>query len=48
MKKIGLKIWNGLIHLQRLFMVIAGVVITILVFIEVLLRYVLGSPLFGV
>jgi TRAP-type C4-dicarboxylate transport system permease small subunit len=43
-----LKIWNGLIHLQKIFMVIAGVVITILVFIEVLLRYVLGSPLFGV
>lgn len=48
MRKIGLMIWNGLIYLQRLFMVIAGVVITVLVFIEVILRYVLGSPLFGI
>jgi len=29
-------------------MVIAGSIITVLVFIEVVLRYVLGSPLFGV
>lgn len=48
MERTWLKIWNGLIHLQKLFMVIAGVVITILVFVEVLLRYIFGSPLFGV
>ena len=48
MKKLGLMVWNGLIHLQKLFMLIAGSIITVLVFIEVVLRYVLGSPLFGV
>jgi len=48
MKKLGLIVWNGLIHLQKIFMLIAGSIITILVFIEVVLRYVLGSPLFGV
>ena len=29
-------------------MLVAGLIITVLVFIEVVLRYVLGSPLFGV
>ena len=48
MKKMGLIIWKGLIYLQRMFMVVAGSIITLLVFIEVVLRYVLGSPLFGV
>lgn len=48
MKRIGLKIWNGLIHLQKIFMVVAGCMITVLVFVEVLLRYIFGSPLFGV
>ena len=48
MKKLGLIVWNGLIHLQKIFMLIAGSIITILVFVEVVLRYVLGSPLFGV
>jgi len=48
MKKLGLIVWKGLIHLQRMFMVIAGSIITLLVFVEVVLRYVLGSPLFGV
>jgi len=48
MKRTGLKIWNGLIHLQKIFMVVAGCAITVLVFVEVLLRYIFGSPLFGV
>jgi len=48
MKKLGLIIWNGLIHLQKIFMLVAGSIITVLVFVEVVLRYVLGSPLFGV
>lgn len=48
MKRIGLKIWNGLIHLQRWFMIVGGCFVTVLVFVEVLLRYVFGSPLFGV
>jgi len=48
MKKPGLIVWNGLIHLQKIFMLVAGSIITVLVFIEVVLRYVLGSPLFGV
>jgi len=48
MERTWLKIWNGLIHLQKIFMVVAGCVITVLVFVEVLLRYIFGSPLFGV
>jgi TRAP-type C4-dicarboxylate transport system permease small subunit len=48
MKTIGLKIWNGLLHLQKWFMIVAGCFVTVLVFVEVLLRYVFGSPLFGV
>ena len=48
MERTWLKIWNGLIHFQKLFMVVAGCLITVLVFVEVLLRYVFGSPLFGI
>jgi TRAP-type C4-dicarboxylate transport system permease small subunit len=48
MKKFFLFIWNGLVHLQRWFLIIAGCLITVLVFIEVLLRYVFESPLFGI
>jgi len=48
MKKLGLIVWNGLIDLQKIFMLVAGSIITLLVFVEVVLRYVLGSPLFGV
>ncbi|GAI11607.1 unnamed protein product [marine sediment metagenome] len=42
MKKLGLIVWNGLIHLQKIFMLVAGSIITVLVFVEVVLRYVLG------
>ena len=35
-------------QLQRWFIIIGGCVITILVFIEVMLRYVFESPLFGI
>lgn len=48
MKKIALTIWNGLLNFQKGFMIVAGYLATVLVFIEVLLRYVFGSPLFGV
>jgi len=48
MKTIGLGIWYGLLYLQKWFLIAAGSIVTVLVFIEVMLRYVLGSPLFGV
>jgi len=48
MERIGIKLWNGLIYFQRLFMVVAGCLVTTMVLVEVFLRYVLGSPLFGV
>ena len=48
MKKIGRMIWNGLLYFQKGFIIIAGCVVTVLIFIEVMLRYVFGSPLFGV
>jgi TRAP-type transport system small permease protein len=48
MKKFILFLWNGLVSLQRWFIIIAGCIITLLVFIEVLLRYVFSSPLFGI
>ena len=48
MKKIGLMVWNGLLYFQRGFIIIAGCVVAVLIFIEVMLRYVFGSPLFGV
>jgi TRAP-type C4-dicarboxylate transport system permease small subunit len=46
--KIVRFLWQGLVQLQRIFMLISGCIITLLVFIEVMLRYVLGSPLFGI
>ena len=48
MKKVALIFWNGLLFLQKAFMIVAGCVVTVLVFVEVMLRYVFGSPLFGV
>jgi TRAP-type C4-dicarboxylate transport system permease small subunit len=48
MKKIGLMVWNGLLYFQKGFIIIAGCVVVVLIFIEVMLRYVFGSPLFGV
>ena len=46
--KIFRFLWYSLVYLQRIFMLISGCIITLLVFIEVMLRYVFGSPLFGV
>jgi TRAP-type C4-dicarboxylate transport system permease small subunit len=46
--KILAFIWKGIVNLQRWFIIFAGCIITILVFIEVMLRYVFASPLFGV
>ena len=48
MKKIGVMIWKGLLIFQRGFIIIAGCVVAVLIFVEVMLRYVFGSPLFGV
>ena len=48
MKKIGLMVWKGLLVFQRGFIIIAGCVVAVLIFVEVMLRYVFGSPLFGV
>ena len=48
MKRIGLKIWKGLLSLQAWFLFIGGIFVTVLVFVEVMLRYVFESPLFGV
>lgn len=48
MFKIFQFLWKGLVQFQRIFMLVAGCIITVLVFIEVMLRYVMGSPLFGV
>ena len=41
-------IWNLIVQLQRWFIIIGGCIITVLVFIEVMLRYVFESPLFGI
>lgn len=41
-------LWNGLLSLQKGFIIIAGCIVAVLIFIEVMLRYVFGSPLFGV
>jgi TRAP-type C4-dicarboxylate transport system permease small subunit len=48
MKKIGVMIWNGLVFLQKWFIIVAACMVTLLVFVEVMLRYVFRSPLFGV
>jgi len=48
MKKIGRMIWNGLLSVQKGFIIIAGCIVAVLIFVEVMLRYVFGSPLFGV
>jgi TRAP-type transport system small permease protein len=48
MKRLGLAIWNSLLRLQKWFMIVAGSAVVLLVFIQVLLRYVFGSPLFGI
>jgi TRAP-type C4-dicarboxylate transport system permease small subunit len=48
MKKFGIIVWKGLLYVQRGFIIIAGCVVAVLIFVEVMLRYVFGSPLFGV
>jgi len=48
MQDLGLAIWKGLLFFQKCFMIVAGCIVTVLIFIEVMLRYVFGSPLFGV
>ncbi|MCF8107401.1 MAG: TRAP transporter small permease [Desulfohalobiaceae bacterium] len=48
MKKLLVFVWNTPIFLQKVIMVVGGCVVGILIFVEVFLRYVLGSPLFGV
>jgi TRAP-type C4-dicarboxylate transport system permease small subunit len=41
-------LWNLLVSLQRYFLIVGGCVITVLIFTEVMLRYVFVSPLFGI
>jgi len=48
MKKIALFLWKIPLFLQVFIMVVGGSVVGILIFVEVFLRYVLGSPLFGI
>ena len=48
MKKIALLIWKIPLFLQIVVMVVGGSIVGILIFTEVFLRYVLGSPLFGI
>lgn len=48
MKKTLRFIWHALVKAQRWLLIIAGCLITILVFTQVLLRYVFKSPLFGI
>lgn len=48
MKKLLIFVWNTPIFLQKMIMVVGGCVVGVLIFVEVFLRYVLGSPLFGV
>lgn len=48
MKQFFLFLWNTPIFLQKVIMVVGGCVVGILIFVEVFLRYVLASPLFGV
>ena len=48
MKKIALFLWKIPLFIQVFIMVVGGAVAGILIFIEVFLRYVLGSPLFGI
>jgi len=48
MKKIGLFLWKIPLFLQMFIMVAGGAVVGVLIFVEVFLRYVLGSPLFGI
>jgi TRAP-type C4-dicarboxylate transport system permease small subunit len=48
MKKIALFVWKIPVFLQVFIMVVGGGVVGILIFVEVFLRYVMGSPLFGI
>ncbi len=48
MKKIALILWKIPLFLQVVIMVVGGSVVGILIFVEVFLRYVMGSPLFGI
>jgi TRAP-type C4-dicarboxylate transport system permease small subunit len=48
MVQFGRLLWKGLVIAQKWFMIIAGTIVAVLVLVEVILRYVFGSPLFGV
>jgi TRAP-type C4-dicarboxylate transport system permease small subunit len=48
MKQLLRLIWLVLLLIQKAIMVVGGCVVAFLIFVEVFLRYVLGSPLFGV
>jgi len=48
MKKLARLLWLVLLLIQKTIMVVGGCLVALLIFVEVFLRYVLGSPLFGV
>lgn len=48
MKRLALFLWKVPLFLQKFIMVGGGAVVGVLIFTEVFLRYVLGSPLFGI
>lgn len=48
MKNVVMFIWKIPLFLQKFIMVGGGSIVGILIFTEVFLRYVLGSPLFGI
>lgn len=48
MMKVAAILWKIPLFLQIFIMVAGGAVVGILIFVEVFLRYVLGSPLFGI
>jgi len=48
MKTLARLLWLALLLVQKAIMVVGGCLVALLIFVEVFLRYVLGSPLFGV
>lgn len=48
MKRLALFLWKVPLFLQKFIMVVGGAVVGGLIVTEVFLRYVLGSPLFGI
>ena len=45
---VALRIWTATIRLQRLILLVCGVALTIIVFVQVVTRYLMGISLFGI